>query len=138
CVYDPFIKEGSPALCGLDAILCEKLQDALGMADFVTIHSPLTPDTKHMFNEKAFGAMKRGAFFINTSRGGVMDETALLAALKSGHLGGAALDVRETEPPKERSEFETMDNVILTPHVGAFTVEAQARTFEAVCDDLDR
>ena len=138
CVYDPFIKEGSPALFGLDAILCEKLHDALGMADFVTVHSPLKPDTKHMFNAAAFAAMKRGAFFVNTSRGGVMDEAALLSALKGGHLGGAALDVREIEPPKTGSEFERMDNVILTPHVGAFTVEAQARTFEAVCDDLDR
>jgi phosphoglycerate dehydrogenase-like enzyme len=91
-----------------------------------------------MFNAAAFASMKRGAFFINTSRGGVMDESALLAALQSGHLSGAALDVRETEPPTVRSEFEKLDNVILTPHVGAFTTEAQARTFEAVCDDLDR
>ncbi len=67
-----------------------------------------------------------------------MDEQALFGALRSGHLGGAALDVREIEPPKSRGDFEHMDNVILTPHVGAFTTEAQTRTFEAVCDDLDR
>ena len=91
-----------------------------------------------MFNDRTFSAMKKGAFFINTSRGGVMEETALLSSLRSGHLGGAALDVREIEPPKSRTEFEQMDNVILTPHIGAFTVEAQRRTFEAVCDDLDR
>jgi phosphoglycerate dehydrogenase-like enzyme len=67
-----------------------------------------------------------------------MDETALLNSLRNGHLAGTALDVRETEPPTSRTEFEKMDNVILTPHVGAFTTEAQTRTFEAVCDDLDR
>jgi D-3-phosphoglycerate dehydrogenase len=61
-----------------------------------------------------------------------------LKALETGHLAGAALDVREAEPPKEKSAFETLDNVILTPHVGAFTAEAQARTFEAVCEDIDR
>ena len=88
--------------------------------------------------EVLLAAMKLGAFFVNTSRGGVVDEVALLAALQSGHLGGAALDVREVEPPKERSAFETMDNVILLPHIGSFTHEAQARTFEAVCADLER
>ena len=91
-----------------------------------------------MFNAQTFAAMKRGAFFVNTSRGGVVDEVALLAALQSDHLGGAALDVREVEPPKERSAFETMNNVILLPHIGSFTHEAQARTFEAVCADLAR
>ena len=66
-----------------------------------------------------------------------MDEAALLASLQKGQLGGAALDVRETEPP-QRSAFDALDNVILTPHVGSFSSEAQTRTFEAVCDDLDR
>ena len=137
-VFDPFIKAGSPALAGLEATLCDKLEEALAQADFVTVHSPLTPETKHLFNARAFGAMKGGSFFINTSRGGVMDEQALLAALQGGHLAGAALDVREVEPPSARSAFETMDTVILSPHVGAITTEAQTRTFEAVCDDLDR
>ena len=67
-----------------------------------------------------------------------MDETALVSALQSGHLAGAALDVREQEPPTPGSPLTTMDNVILSPHVGAFTTEAQTRTFEAVCDDLAR
>ncbi len=137
-VFDPFVKAGSPALTESGATLCEKLPEALAVADFVSVHSPLTPETRHLFNAQAFAAMKRGACFINTSRGGVMDETALLAALQSGHLRGAALDVREVEPPASRSAFETLDNVILTPHVGAFTVESQTRTFEAVAMDLDR
>ena len=137
-VFDPFVKPGDPTLAETGAVLCGKLQEALARADFVTTHSPLTPETKRMFNAQTFAAMKRGAFFVNTSRGGVVDEVALLAALQSGHLGGAALDVREVEPPKERSAFETMDNVILLPHIGSFTHEAQARTFEAVCADLER
>jgi D-3-phosphoglycerate dehydrogenase / 2-oxoglutarate reductase len=136
-VFDPFVAPNSPALMETAATLCG-FNDALGAADFVTIHSPLTAETKHLFNTRAFASMKPGAYLINTSRGGILDETALLAALKDRHLAGAALDVRETEPPAARGEFEKMDNVILTPHTGAFTVEAQRRTFEAVCDDLAR
>jgi D-3-phosphoglycerate dehydrogenase len=137
-VFDPFVKEDSPALVELGAHLYQSLEQAVSAADFITVHSPLTAETRHMFNDRAFSAMKKGSFFINTSRGGVMDEAALLNSLRTGHLAGAALDVRETEPPTSRAEFEKMDNVILTPHVGAFTTEAQTRTFEAVCDDLDR
>ncbi len=137
-VFDPFVKADSPHLGEVGATLAPQFEDALAVADFVSVHSPLTPETKHMFNAKAFGAMKPGSFFINTSRGGVMDELALLMALQSNRLGGAALDVREVEPPKARSAFESMDNVILTPHIGAFTQEAQTRTFEGVCEDLDR
>jgi len=137
-VFDPFVKKDSPALVELNAHLCQALEEAVSLADFVTVHSPLTAETRHMFNDRTFASMNKGSFFINTSRGGVMDETAVLNSLRSGHLAGAALDVRETEPPTSRTEFEKMDNVILTPHVGAFTTEAQTRTFEAVCDDLDR
>lgn len=137
-VFDPFVKPGDATLADTGATLCPKLEEALAQADFVTTHSPLTPETKRMFNERTFAAMKRGAFFVNTSRGGVVDEVALLAALQSGQLAGAALDVREVEPPKERTAFEGMDTVILLPHVGSFTHEAQTRTFEAVCADLER
>jgi D-3-phosphoglycerate dehydrogenase len=137
-VFDPFIEESSMHIGEVGATLATKLEDALAIADFVSVHMPLTPDTRHMFNGKIFSAMKKGSFFINTSRGGVMDEMALLVALQTNHLGGAALDVREVEPPKEKSAFNEMDNVILTPHIGAFTSEAQARTMECVCEDLDR
>lgn len=155
-VFDPFVKPGDATLAETGAMLCVKLDEALAQADFVTTHSPLTPETRRMFNAQTFAAMKRGAFFLNTSRGGVVDEVALLGALQSGHLAGAALDVREVEPPKVRcpafrrpdapehakawtpseTGFEDLDNVILLPHVGSFTHEAQARTFEAVCADL--
>jgi D-3-phosphoglycerate dehydrogenase len=137
-VFDPYVKSNSQVLIETGATLAATLGEALAQADFVSVHSPLTPDTKRMFNETTFALMKRGSFFINTSRGGIVDEAALLAALRSGHLGGAALDVRETEPPTATSGLEQLDNVILAPHVGAFTVEAQTRTMEAVAGDLDQ
>jgi D-3-phosphoglycerate dehydrogenase / 2-oxoglutarate reductase len=137
-VFDPFIEENSMHIGEVGATLATELEDGLAVADFVSVHSPLTPETKHLFNGKTFSAMKPGSFFINTSRGGVMDEMALLVALQTKHLGGAALDVREIEPPKEKSAFNELDNVILTPHIGAFTNEAQTRTMECVCDDLQR
>lgn len=136
-VFDPFVDSSSPGLRETGAVLRQRLEDVLAEADFVTTHSPLTKDTRHLFSERTFAAMKRGAFFINTSRGGVVDEAALLAALRSGHLGGAALDVREIEPPEGKVGFETMD-VLLLPHLGAATTEAQTRTFETVAADISR
>ncbi len=137
-VFDPFLKEDSPALAATGAALCPRLEDLLGQSDFVTLHLPLTPETHHLLDARRFEAMKPGSYFINTSRGGVVEESALLAALQTGRLAGAALDVREVEPPAARTAFETLPNVILTPHIGAFTAEGQQRTFEAVADDLER
>ena len=137
-VFDPFVKADSPGFAETGATLCPTLGELLAASDFVSVHSPLTPETKHLFNSRTLAVMKRGACLVNTSRGGVVDETALVEALKSGHLAGAALDVREVEPPKTRSDLESMPNVILTPHIGAFTVESQARTFEAVAGDIQR
>jgi len=136
-VFDPYVKSNAPVLMETGATLAATLGEALARADFVSVHSPLTPETRRMFNETAFALMKPGSFFINTSRGGIVDEAALLSALRSGHLGGAALDVRETEPPAAAFGLEQLDNVILSPHVGAFTVEAQTRAMEAVAGDLD-
>lgn len=137
-VFDPFVKKDSPALAETGSSWVGTLDEALAAADFLTTHSPLTPETKDMFNATTFAKMKRGAYFINTSRGGVVDEKALLDALRNGHLGGAALDVRAKEPPAEKIGLEELDNVILAPHIGAFTVESQTRTFEAVASDVDR
>jgi D-3-phosphoglycerate dehydrogenase len=136
--FDPFVKADSPFLQETGAAWAGRLEEALAAADFVTTHSPLTPETRQMFNARTFGLMKRGAFFINTSRGGVVDEAALAEALQNGQLGGAALDVREKEPSDGKSALEKLDNVILAPHIGAFTAESQTRTFEAVAGDVDR
>ena len=100
------------------------LEQLLQRSDVVSIHVPLTPQTRHMIGEKEIALMKNGAFIINTSRGQIVDEKALYKALESGKLGGAALDVFETEPPTDYALMR-LPNVVCTPHIGAQTVEAQ-------------
>ncbi len=110
CVYDRFVP----------------LAEMLPQADFITIHVPLTPHTKHMISTKEFNMMKDGVMLIDCSRGGVVDQEALYQALVSGKVKGAAVDVFEDEPPKN-SKLLTLNNVIATPHVGAQTYEAQLK-----------
>ncbi|MGB0579630.1 MAG: hydroxyacid dehydrogenase [Limisphaerales bacterium] len=136
--FDPFVKTDDPGLKELGATLTDSVAGAVGCADIITVHMPLTDETKHVFNADMFRSMKPGAAFINTSRGGVVCEKDLVAALESGHLAGAGLDVRESEPPGKPSALESMDQVIVLPHIGAFTKEAQDRTYAAVASDLDR
>jgi D-3-phosphoglycerate dehydrogenase len=108
CVYDRFVPLGK----------------MLPEADFITIHVPLTPHTRHMISIKEFNLVKKGVMLIDCSRGGVVDQEALYQALISGKVAGAALDVFEEEPPKNSKLF-TLNNVIATPHMGAQTYEAQ-------------
>jgi phosphoglycerate dehydrogenase-like enzyme len=136
--FDSFVKPDSPVARETGALLCDSMATALEQSDFVTVHLPLTPETRRVFGHRMFAAVKRGAFFVNTSRGAVVDEMALIEALQSGRLAGAALDVRDTEPPSSRGVLESLPSVILTPHIGSFTAEAQERTFEAVAADVDR
>ena len=133
---DPFLSSDNTLLCELQAELVE-LDELLARADVVSCHLPSTPLTVGMFDAARFRAMKSGALFINTARGNVVSEPALLEALKNGRLGGAALDVRSKEPP-QIGELEALPNVILTPHIGAFTHEAQDRVATAICRDVTR
>ena len=103
-------------------------------ADCVTLHVPLTPDTAHMVGGPRLAQMKPTSFLINTSRGGVIDEDALAAALREGRLGGAALDVFEKEPPS--GAILTAPNTILTPHIGGQTEEAQANAIAVIGDKV--
>jgi len=103
-----------------------RVEELLAEVDVVSLHMPLTPETHHFMNRERFNAMRDGSYLINTSRGGLVDEEALLEALKSGKLAGAALDVYEEEPPKNL-ELIRMPNVICTPHISAQTREAQRR-----------
>ncbi len=102
------------------------LDDMLPQADFITIHVPLTPNTRHMISTKEFNMMKDGVMIIDCSRGGVVDQEALYNALVSGKVKAAAVDVFEEEPPKN-SKLLTLKNVIATPHIGAQTEEAQLK-----------
>ena len=102
------------------------LDELLAVSDFITLHLPLTPETKNMLNAETFAKMKDGVYIINASRGGIIDEDALLAALDSGKVAGAALDVFAAEPPGP-TPLVGHPKVICTPHIGAQTLEAQAR-----------
>jgi D-3-phosphoglycerate dehydrogenase / 2-oxoglutarate reductase len=105
---------------------CVALDELLSTSDFITLHIPLTPDTRNILNTAAFEKMKPGVRIICAARGGVVDETALLAALQSGKVAGAALDVFTTEPPG-KTELTSHPRVVGTPHIGAETSEAQVR-----------
>ncbi|MBT6722144.1 MAG: phosphoglycerate dehydrogenase, partial [Planctomycetaceae bacterium] len=98
-------------------------------------HVPLLAETQHLFSDRQFSLMKESAYFLNTSRGEIVDEQALYEALSIGRLCGAAVDVRESEPP-ELGGLATLSNVIVTPHIGAFSQEAQRRVVDAVCHDV--
>jgi D-3-phosphoglycerate dehydrogenase len=109
------------------------LQDLLPAADVVTLHVDLNPGTRRMIGEREFGMMKPGAWFVNTARGELIDETSLLAALESGHLAGSALDVvADSYGSRWSSPLQlyaaTHDNLIVTPHIGGFTVESLEKT----------
>ncbi len=101
-------------------------EDVLKNSDFVSTHVDLNQDTHHLFDDRAFGLMKRGAYFINAARGPIHDEKALVRALQSGHLGGAGLDVFEEEPKCE-PELVTMSNVVLAPHTASASIETRTK-----------
>jgi D-3-phosphoglycerate dehydrogenase / 2-oxoglutarate reductase len=131
CAYDPYVPTAvdRTPLVGLDAVLTD--------ADFVSLHAAATDENRHLMNAERLARMKPGAFLINVARGALVDEVALLAALESGHLGGAALDVFEVEPPTRR-ELLRHPRVIPTPHLGASTREAQRRAGLQVVEEVVR
>lgn len=113
---------------GADRSALEKL---MRLSDFVTVHVPSSPETHHMFGDKEFSLMKKGAVIVNASRGGVIDESALLKAINDGRIGGAGLDVFEDEPPKSLDLVKS-PKVVCTPHIGAQTAEAQEAAGEII------
>ena len=116
----------------------DRLHDALGAADIVVVCVPLTGVTRHLIDGQAIAAAKPGAVLIDVSRGSVVDGAALVAALRSGHIGGAALDVFETEPLPPDSPFWTLDNVIVTPHCSSVYDGWERRSAEMFCDNAER
>jgi D-3-phosphoglycerate dehydrogenase len=119
--HDPYVKPEALKAAGVEGVSFDEL---LARSDVVSVHAPLMPATRGLMNAAAFAKMKKGALVINTARGPLIDEPALIAALDSGQLGGAALDVVTTEPLAKDSPLIGRDNVILTPHTAFYSVEA--------------
>ena len=122
--HDPFSPKSVP------------LHDLLREADCVSLHCPLTDETRHMIGAAELALMKPGALLVNTSRGAVVDEAALTAALREGRLGGAALDVLEQEPPAADNPLLALDNVILSPHIAAFSADFERNFWQCSIDKL--
>jgi D-3-phosphoglycerate dehydrogenase / 2-oxoglutarate reductase len=129
--FDPFVPRTT------DSTRLVTLDELLSTAEIVSLHAALTEKNRHLLDAAAFARMRPGAFLVNVARGALVDEAALLAALKSGRLGGAALDVFEAEPPKDR-ELLAHPRVIATPHLGASTEEGQARAGRETVDEVLR
>jgi len=136
-------------VCGFDPGLTTKEMRSLGVrpmqldallaeSDYLSLHAPHTPATYHLIDRKAIAKMKRGAFLINAARGPLVDEVAMAQALKSGRLGGAALDVLEGEPPDPKSPIFDAPNILLTPHMGGSTGECLDRIASTAASDIAR
>ena len=121
--YDPYLSPGRAQILRIE--LMQTVEEAVADADFITLHMPLTKETKYLLNKERLAKCKAGVRIVNCARGGLVEEAALVEALRSGHVAGAALDVYETEPPAKDDPLLTMPNVVLTPHLGASTAEAQ-------------
>jgi (S)-sulfolactate dehydrogenase len=135
--YDPLLPEDHPAWAGT---LRQSLPDLLSTSDVVSLHVPLTDATRKMLDATAIAGMRPGAILINAARGGVVDEAALCVSLRSGHLGGAALDVFAHEPVDATSgaQFAGVPNLILTPHIAGVTEESNVRVSAVTAEVVAR
>ncbi len=120
--FDPYLTEAKAQDYGVKLL---DFESVIKNADYITVHMPLNSETKHIISEDAFKKMKKGVKIYNCARGGIIDEEALVKALESGHVEAAGLDVYEEEPPDENSKLRKISNLVLTPHLGASTEEAQ-------------
>jgi D-3-phosphoglycerate dehydrogenase len=121
--YDPYLSPSRAQILRVE--LMQTVEEAVADADFITMHMPLTKETKYLLNGERLAKCKKGVRIINCARGGLVEEAALVEALQNGHVAGAALDVYETEPPAKDHPILGLPNVVLTPHLGASTAEAQ-------------
>ena len=130
--FDPYITSGAAEKQGIRLVKRDNLFEE---ADYISVHIPLTPETYHSIGEREFSLMKSECRLINTARGGIIDEDELYKALKAGLIVGAALDVFEEEPPT-RNPLLALDNVLMTPHLGASTAEAQVHVSVEVAQQV--
>jgi D-3-phosphoglycerate dehydrogenase len=119
--YDPYVKPEAFKAMNVEGVDFDTL---VKTSDYVSVHAPLLPATRSMLNAGAFAKMKKGAYVVNTARGPLIDEPALIAALDAGQVGGAALDVVTAEPLAKDSPLLGRDNVIISPHTGFYSIEA--------------
>jgi D-3-phosphoglycerate dehydrogenase len=133
--YDPFARPEAFAAAGVERVDFDTL---LARSDYVSIHAPLTPETRGMMNASAFAKMKKGAYIVNTARGALIDEAALVEALDTKQIGGAALDVVAVEPLAKDSPLLNRDNVIITPHTAFYSVEALEELQRKCASDVAR
>lgn len=129
--YDPFVAPSSEAWRGVERL---ELAPLLATSDVISLHTPLTPQTRHLIDAAAISGMRPGSILINAARGGVLDESALIEALRTGRLGGAALDVFETEPLAAGAgdAWRNLPNLVLTPHIAGVTEESNVRVSQVV------
>jgi D-3-phosphoglycerate dehydrogenase len=131
--YDPFLSTDRMRELGVEACTVDEICER---ADFLTVHTPMTPETKDLINAERLGKMKKSARLVNCARGGIINEDALLAALQKKQIAGAALDVFVSEPIAEDHPFRKLDNVVLAPHIAASTVEAQENVALQVAEQI--
>jgi D-3-phosphoglycerate dehydrogenase len=134
--YDPYVTAEVMKSFRVEKV--NRLEDLLPSVDFLTVHAPLTQETKGMVGKKELSLMKKGAYVINTARGGIVEEKALLEALKSGHIAAAALDVWEIEPPDPKDPLLNHPNLLGTPHYGGTTEESLYRVGIAAVEEALR
>jgi (S)-sulfolactate dehydrogenase len=133
--YDAMMDRDHPAYTSL-GVAPAGLDEVIASADVLSLHVPLVEGTRNLFDARRIAAMKRGAVLINTARGGIVDEPALAAALKSGHLGGAAIDVFGHEPLPAAAHFADCPNLLLTPHIAGLSVESNERVSFLIADKV--
>jgi D-3-phosphoglycerate dehydrogenase len=133
--YDPYAKPEMFQQAGVERV---ELDALLARSDYISVHAPLTLQTRGAVNADAFGKMKKGVYIVNTARGPLIDETALIAALDSGQVGGAALDVVTVEPLAKESPLLGRDNVIVTPHTAFYSIEALEELQTKCASDIAR
>jgi len=133
--FDAMMDADHPAYAAL-GVRAAGLDEVVAGADVVSLHVPLVDSTRNLFDARRIAAMKRGAVLVNTARGGIVDEVALAAALRSGHLGGAAIDVFDQEPLPAAEHFVGCPNLLLTPHVAGVTTESNERVSFLIVDKV--
>jgi (S)-sulfolactate dehydrogenase len=136
CAYDPFIQKSSVSLAG-GTVNVLSLEQVLAGSQIISLHLPLSPETRGLVSDHLLAQMQKGAYLINTARGGIVDEFALAKHLKSGQLGGAALDVFASEPAKDLSHLQGVPNLILTPHIAGVTEESNERVSHLIAHEVN-